>query len=194
MKRLVFRLAMLLLVMYAFPAFAQADISHAALKLGSISTFQSGWNNDSKNTRAFYPELEAGGRFFIPVLSWGINFGYWDDGLKDILFMDQETVTHKAYVLGLRVSYTPENFLFNSKTFFFSVQAGMNSTFSNRKSLTYPELPDVKENVVQPYLGIQLNYSILPHLYLLGEIGSNLGISKTHPGRPVFLGGAKFTF
>lgn len=195
MKKRMAVLFVILFVSYGFPAFAQVNISNISIKFGTVSTFQSDWNNNSNHNWTFYPELEAGGNFFSPVVNWGLSFGHWDDGLQNINpIMDQETVTYEAYVLGLRFSATPENFLFNSKTFFFSILAGMNCSFSNRKNLSFPSLPEVKENIIQPYLGIQLNYSILPDVYVLGEIGSNLGINKTHLGRPVFLGGAKYNF
>ena len=90
-------------------ALAQVDVSLISAKIGTIRTL---WRDDpiySEHLWSLYPEIELGGRFFKPYLSWGASWGYWSDGIKEALpVMDGITYSEASHILGLRIAFYPQ--------------------------------------------------------------------------------------
>jgi hypothetical protein len=88
---------------------AQVDVSSISARVGTIRTL---WRDNpvySEHLWSLYPELEIGGRFFKPYLSWGASWGYWSDGINEVLpVMDMVTYSQAGYILSLRIGFHPQ--------------------------------------------------------------------------------------
>ena len=88
--------------------FAQITLSSVTVRAGIIRTQ---WDNDpiyAKYLWSFYPEIQAGGTFIIPYLSWGLSWGYWTDGIDHTLpVMDMVTYSQSAHIVAARIGFEP---------------------------------------------------------------------------------------
>lgn len=87
---------------------AQVNLSKVSLDAGIIKNQQ----YEIGNTRlfTFYPEVQLGGLLYKDYLEWGLNFGYWDDGVKEPFpYADWVTFSYHSYILGTKVMFLPQN-------------------------------------------------------------------------------------
>jgi len=88
--------------------FAQITLSSVTAQAGIIRTQ---WANDpiySNYLWSFYPEIQAGGTFIVPYLSWGLSWGYWADGIDHTLpVMDMITYSQSAHIVAARIGFNP---------------------------------------------------------------------------------------
>ncbi|MGE5680091.1 MAG: hypothetical protein ACM34K_04345 [Bacillota bacterium] len=90
------------------PAAAQINITYLTLNAGIIKNQQQ--DIGGANQFAFYPEIGIGGPFYNYYLEWRLNFGFWDDGIRDPLnVMDMPTYSHNSIILGGKIIFLPQN-------------------------------------------------------------------------------------
>src|SRR5512146_2985313 len=81
-------------------AAAQVNVSSVTARLGVIRTLQIG-TDDGGHMWAIYPELQVGGVFFTPSMSWGLSWGYWTDGLDHGFdWVDHVTYSQKGHIFA----------------------------------------------------------------------------------------------
>jgi hypothetical protein len=92
-------------------ALGRITLSSVTAQAGFIRTQ---WANDpiySKHLWSFYPEIQAGGAFMLPYLSWGLSWGYWTDGIDHALpVMDMVTYSQSAHIVAARIGFKPTVF------------------------------------------------------------------------------------
>jgi hypothetical protein len=60
------------------------------------------------DTYSFYPELQAGGAFLFPYLTWIGYWGYWDDrAAKPVRPSVVPVFSFKSHIAGVRVMFNP---------------------------------------------------------------------------------------
>jgi hypothetical protein len=87
---------------------AQVNLSSVTVRLGAIRTLQTK-TDDGGHLWALYPELQVGGVLFTPSVSWGLSWGYWDDGLNQAInWMDYTTMSQNGHIIALRAAFEPQ--------------------------------------------------------------------------------------
>lgn len=82
---------------------AQIDLSTISARAGVIRTLVPDYSASPENRWSFYPEVEVGGDFFTPSLSWGVSWGYWSDSGDDFANYNDQ-----SYILGIGLSFRPQ--------------------------------------------------------------------------------------
>ena len=94
------------LLFTTFSLFAQVNINTVALSVGSIRAYSDPIY--SKYEYSIYPELQIGGKLFMPFICWSVYWGYWTDGIKDPLpVMDMITYSISSHIFGARLTFIP---------------------------------------------------------------------------------------
>lgn len=97
------------ILLYCPPAPSQIDVSSATAKTGLTRTLWTDAGFYSGHLWRFYPELEIGGHFFVPYLTWGVSWSYWSDGIDQVLpVMDMVTYSFRSHVVAVRVGFQPQ--------------------------------------------------------------------------------------
>jgi hypothetical protein len=96
-----------LFVLVAGPsALAQVNLDHVSVRAGVIAD---PWSPTSGHQWRFYPEVELGGKFILPYFNWGLSWGYWSQGITQILpIKDNPTYSQEAHILAARVAFNPQ--------------------------------------------------------------------------------------
>jgi hypothetical protein len=98
----------LVFLLTSMASIAQVDISSVTLRAGSIRT-QSADYSGQGYMWSFYPELEIGGHFFAPSLSWGASWGHWTDGITQTLpIADHVTYSQQGHIVSGRIGLRPQ--------------------------------------------------------------------------------------
>ena len=88
------------------PALAQVNLDHVSVRAGIIND---PWSPSGQDQSRFFPEVEAGGRFILPYINWGLSWGYWSEGITQTLpFPDYITYSQEAHILGARFAFYPQ--------------------------------------------------------------------------------------
>jgi hypothetical protein len=89
--------------------FAQITFSTVTARVGVIRTEWPDGPIYSSHLWSFYPELEAGGTFLLPSLSWGLSWGYWTDGIDQPLpVADFVTYSQSSHIIATRIGFRPD--------------------------------------------------------------------------------------
>ena len=90
-------------------ALPQVDISSLTVRMGATRTLWPDISPYSGHMWSFYPELEIGGRFIVPCLSWGASWGYWSDGIDEAYpAMDMTTYSSSSHIVAARIGFQPQ--------------------------------------------------------------------------------------
>jgi len=88
-------------------AMDKLNVSIVSVDVGLISDFQ-----QPESKYSIFPELQIGGLFFTSYLTWGLSWGYWDDGVdKPFPIRDAFTYTYSSHVVGAHVTFFPKKVL-----------------------------------------------------------------------------------
>jgi hypothetical protein len=100
-------LSILELSLLAFPVAASGQVDFVSARAGWIANPYS--SSLEKNRWLFFPELEIGGELFTPPLSWSATWGYWTEGITEVLpIADFVTYSHSGHIVTLRIALDPQ--------------------------------------------------------------------------------------
>src|SRR5512140_1330059 len=102
-KRNLFSAVLVLFLFDSGSAPAQIDVSTASARAGVIRTLNPSHQSLSESRWTIYPEVEIGGKFFTPSVSWGLSWGYWHDGGSD-----DADYADRSHIIGVRFSFLPQ--------------------------------------------------------------------------------------
>lgn len=97
------------LVLLPASAAAQVNVSSVTARLGVIRTLQDEIGGGGHQW-SLYPELQLGGQFLTPSLSWGVSWGYWADGVDQTVdnVVDMATYSQRGHIFILRAAFEPQ--------------------------------------------------------------------------------------
>ena len=94
------------LLVASLPAVAQVNLDHVSVRAGILND---PWSPPGEDQSRFSPDVEAGGRFILPYINWGLSWGYWFEGITQTLpFPDYITNSQEAHILGARFAFYPQ--------------------------------------------------------------------------------------
>jgi hypothetical protein len=162
---------------------AQLDMSTISTRAGVIRTLVYEYA-PSKFQWAFYPEIEIGGTFFTPSISWGVSWGYWSR-------VDDEYVvfTDKSHVVGVRFSFLPQvaapHFLIPLKLSVGIADHFITRTVDERKRGTdwdlFPHRWEGDFHSTSFFAGTGLSLRVSQQLRIEAEVADHLALSDQYP-------------
>lgn len=179
-------LAFSICIFLSLPAITAAQISLSSLtaRAGIIRTQWPDGPIFSNHLWSFYPELEAGGAFIVPYLSWGLSWGYWTDGIDQALpVADMVTYSQSSHVMAARIGFHPD-LVGNKMPVPLTLFAGVAEHFT---SLSYVGGTGLDGNRGQSskgqsttgLIGLSLSFPILSHLNLEAEALQYISFGNT---------------
>jgi hypothetical protein len=157
------------------PVLAQVDMTTLTARAGIIRTQ---WPDNSQyddHLWAFYPELEVGGSFIAPYLTWGASWGYWSDGIAHALpVADMITYSQSGHIVAVRFGFRPQ-ILDNRWPLPVTVLAGAAEHFSKNtyvggRDFTGNRGQNSTDESTTAFVGLGISYPLLTHLNLEGEV------------------------
>jgi hypothetical protein len=91
---------------------AQTNLNNVSINAGIIEKLF--YNNPFEKCfqYTFYQELQCGGDLMIPFIYWTVYWGYWNDGVNEVLpIMDAVTYSFSSHVVGGRFTLIPAKLL-----------------------------------------------------------------------------------
>jgi hypothetical protein len=153
---------------------AQVDISSVTARAGVIRTQ---WNDASPFPDylwSFYPELEIGGHFMEPYLTWGISWGYWSDGIDRALpVADMVTYSESGHLVAARIGFQPQvldhHWPVPVKIFAGITGHFMKSKYVGGTDLTGRAGTNSTDQATTAFFGLGLSIPVVPHINLEAE-------------------------
>jgi hypothetical protein len=91
-------------VIFTAPVLGQIGVNTVTARFGIIDA-------PNANKQIFYPELEIGGKAFLPSLGWSAYWGYWDEAIRETAVSDQAVYSTRGQILGGRILFDPSKAL-----------------------------------------------------------------------------------
>lgn len=174
------------LLVVAASARAQVDVSILSVRAGVIRTLNPDHSSASESRWSLYPEVEMGGMFFTPSVSWGISWGYWYDGGGDYT-----NYADRSHIISMRLSFLPQvlapHWLIPLK-----LSGGIAEHFIHRENVGRTQwaetvcfpVPWRQEGAFQSttlYAGVGLSLSLSTSLRLEAEAAEHFPVSNQPP-------------
>ena len=91
---------------------AQLSLNRVSANIGIIRTLFPDGTPGKGHQYAVYPELQIGGRFFLPAVRWTAYWGYWTDGVEQVVpVADAVTYSSTSHIVGVRIALLPAEML-----------------------------------------------------------------------------------
>lgn len=100
MARRYVRWHLVLTIMFGSFGAAQANLSSVSFHVGLIRGIATPLHRP-------YPEVRIGGLLGYPILEWSAQWGYWDDGVTEVLITDMVIYSYSGHIIGSRVTLYP---------------------------------------------------------------------------------------
>ncbi len=185
-------------------ASSQVDVSTFSVRAGIIRTEWLDNGLADGHLWSFYPEVEVGGRFIMPFLSWGVSWGYWSDGINQALpYADFVTYSRQAHIvsgnIGLRIQSAAPHFPVPLEVFVGASQHFSKVSYIGGTDLAGRAGTGSTQQTTTGLVGVALSVPVIAPLELTAQVfqviplGSN-ALDHLQSGRRAFLLGFTVVF
>jgi hypothetical protein len=167
------------LLLTPFPTQAQLDVASVGARAGMIRTLWSESYGSFLPLWSFYPEVQIGGTFFVPYLSWQASWGYWSDGVERAApIMDMVTYSLSSHIVALRIGFHPQVLddhvpipivVFAGAAEHFIKAERIGGTDYGGERRQNPNYRSLDQSLT-PFVGVGVSIWVLPYLNLGAEL------------------------